>query len=446
MGLMSIDKTKLEIVRMIGSTSEAEAASTIIPILRNHHILLVTLLLFNALANEAMPVFLEKIVPPYIAVILSVSLVLIFGEIIPSALFTGRNQISLAARLSPFVWFLLYTLYPITLPVSKVLDSIFGHEEDRLFSRNELEALVVLQNESCREEYQRTETHNDTSPSELSRDEIGILTGVLRLSRLTASDAMIPFGEVTMISSTAILDQTTLEKMLSIGYSRYPVYETNNRYFILGYILVKSLIVINPLEKREVSSLKLLEPIVVHPSEDLLDMLNIFQEGKSHIALVSEDPETTLRCIQEKVPPVSTKSKVLGIVTLEDIIEDIIQEKIYDETDHSKLHDPQFLANPSTPYGEITPLLSRIAHKSSEHAPTNGLRKRKQSLSVRPVYDDEIERELPPPQCPPRIKRYSTFDSIRHLKKSTKKHNNIAIDITFGAVNGESTLIDENQV
>lgn len=232
-----------------------------------------------------MPVFLEKLVPPYMAVILSVSLVLIFGEIIPSALFTGKNQIQLAAQMSTFVYFLLYVLYPVTFPISKVLDYIFGHPDDNSFSRNELEALVILQNSTCRDEFKPCEQNiGDEASSELTRDEIGIMTGVLRLSHLTARDAMIPIHRVSMISSSVVLDEQTLAKIMTVGFSRYPVFEETNREFILGYLLVKKLIVVNPSEKRAVTSLELLEPIVVHPSEDLLEMLNIFQvEGSLNI-------------------------------------------------------------------------------------------------------------------------------------------------------------------
>lgn len=89
MGLLSLDETKLEIKTMTGTEDEKVAASSILPIIKQHHLLLVTLLLFNAIANETLPIFLGALVPNYIAVILSVTLVLIFGEIIPSALFTG---------------------------------------------------------------------------------------------------------------------------------------------------------------------------------------------------------------------------------------------------------------------------------------------------------------------------------------------------------------------
>lgn len=67
------------------------------PVVNNHHWLLVTLLLCNAIANEALPLFLDKLVPAWLAVVLSVSFVLLFGEIIPSALFTGPSQLRVSS-------------------------------------------------------------------------------------------------------------------------------------------------------------------------------------------------------------------------------------------------------------------------------------------------------------------------------------------------------------
>jgi len=80
-GLMAFDSTKLGIKTLIGTENEKAAAKSIIPIIKRHHLLLVTLLLFNALATEALPIFLGELVPNYLAVIISVTLVLIFGEV-----------------------------------------------------------------------------------------------------------------------------------------------------------------------------------------------------------------------------------------------------------------------------------------------------------------------------------------------------------------------------
>ena len=121
-GLMSLDPLELEVKRRVGTPDERKHAEKICPLIARHHRLLVTLLLFNSIANEALPIFLSGLVPGYVAVLLSVTAILIFGEIIPSALFTGPNQIVMAARFSGCVLFLMGLFWPIAYPIAHVLD------------------------------------------------------------------------------------------------------------------------------------------------------------------------------------------------------------------------------------------------------------------------------------------------------------------------------------
>jgi metal transporter CNNM len=81
MGLMSFDNLKLEIKSMTGNEKEIKAASSILPLIKEHHLLLVTLLLYNSLAMEALPIFLGALVPNWVAVLMSITLVLLFGEV-----------------------------------------------------------------------------------------------------------------------------------------------------------------------------------------------------------------------------------------------------------------------------------------------------------------------------------------------------------------------------
>ena len=54
-------------------------------------------------------------------------------------------------------------------------------------------------------------------------------------------------------------------------------------------------------------------------------MLAIFREGRCHLALVTEDPISAMRCMAEGKRPSSENCNVIGIVTLEDVIEEILQ-------------------------------------------------------------------------------------------------------------------------
>ena len=80
LGLLSLDETTLQVVERAGTEKEKKYARRIMPLVRRHHLLLVTLLLANAASVEAMPLFMDKISSEVIAIVVSVTAVLLFGE------------------------------------------------------------------------------------------------------------------------------------------------------------------------------------------------------------------------------------------------------------------------------------------------------------------------------------------------------------------------------
>lgn len=82
-GYSSIDYLQLEIKLKNGTDEEKRYASNIIPIIQRKHLMLATLLLCNALAMESLPIFLDAIMPASLAILVSTTFVLIFGEILP---------------------------------------------------------------------------------------------------------------------------------------------------------------------------------------------------------------------------------------------------------------------------------------------------------------------------------------------------------------------------
>lgn len=148
-GLLSIDDLELDIMihKKDGNDEDARnkrRAEKIKPVLERNHHLLVTLLLCNALALEMLPIFLDKIVPSWLAVLLSVTAVLFFGEVIPQSLCIGPNQMAIASATVPLVKFLMAFTSPISWPLSKLLDRLLGEHKLTRFSAPELKAIIEL--------------------------------------------------------------------------------------------------------------------------------------------------------------------------------------------------------------------------------------------------------------------------------------------------------------
>lgn len=98
--------------------------------------MLVTLLLCNAGAMETLPIFLDRMVAPTTAIILSVSLVLIFGEVIPQAICTGPKQLTIAYYMCPVVLCLMYLTSIISWPIAWILDKLLGEHKFQRYDNN----------------------------------------------------------------------------------------------------------------------------------------------------------------------------------------------------------------------------------------------------------------------------------------------------------------------
>jgi metal transporter CNNM len=394
MGLLSLDPLLLLIKIRAGATPlERKQAAALLPIVNQHHLLLVTLLLLNSMANEALPLFLEVLVSPVVAVILSVTFVLFFGEIIPSAIFTGPKKIELAYRMSPLVKLVMFLLWPLAYPIAKVLDTILHDDEhdSSAFNRGELAALVRIQYEERMAQKQqrkkeRASVVKSQSPANhvggldfssvnmiaaevraskreaernLSRmsvdssahiqhakkfsqsihvDEVSMVEGALSMKTKVAIDVYTPFHRVFAVSYDMIMNERNVVSIYSSGFSRVPVYDVKpnkpkDRTAIRGILKTKHLMVVNPQANRPLSTLPLYCPMCVSPKMNLVDLLNLFQTGTAgHLALVCARPNVASEALANgKSLPES--AGLMGVITIEDVIEAILQEQIYDESD-----------------------------------------------------------------------------------------------------------------
>jgi len=305
-GLLSLDITNLQIVIKSGDPDAQKHAKKILPLVKKHHLLLVTLLVCNAIAMETLPLFLDRVVGPLLAILISVTLVLLFGEIIPQALCT-RYGLAIGAYLAWIVWILIVISFVVSYPLSKLLDCVLGDDSGTFYRRAELKELVHMHSEKDGNELEER----------LTQDEVSIIKGAIDLRSKTVASAMTPIERVSKLDFDDRIDHKTCERMVQEGHSRWPVYrgDENN---IIGMLLVKSLIDLDPEEGVPVKDLPLRRLPVVNEQMPLYQVLNMFQLGRSHMAIVID----SIDCITTR-----------GIITMEDIVEELIGKEILDETD-----------------------------------------------------------------------------------------------------------------
>lgn len=392
LGLMSMSLVDLEVLAKSGTPKDRKHAEKILPVVKKQHLLLCTLLIFNAAAMEALPIFLDGLITAWGAILISVTLILLFGEIIPQSV-CSRYGLAIGAAVAPIVRILVWICYPVAYPISKLLDFLLGHGHVALFRRAELKTLVDFHGNEA------------GKGGELTHDETTIIAGALELSEKTASDAMSPISDTFAIDINAKLDRDLMNLILEKGHSRVPVYyeqPTN----IIGLILVKNLLTIHPEDEIPVKNVTIRRIPRVQETLPLYDILNEFQKGHSHMAVVvrqcnkmEEQPsnkspaDNSVKDVKVDIDgekPASAQEKSLknkrglqkwksfpnsannsyrsgtprskkwardiysdilqidgsplsklageeeavGIITMEDVIEELLQEEIFDETDH----------------------------------------------------------------------------------------------------------------
>ncbi|GIQ81326.1 hypothetical protein KIPB_002268 [Kipferlia bialata] len=234
LGLLSMDDMKLKIIIETGTAKEARHAKRVLVVIKDHHLLLVTLLLMNALAMEALPICLDKVVGEVAAVLISVSAVLMFGEVIPQAA-CSRYGLEIGSFCAPIVNFLMTVSYPISKPIAICLDKLLGHEE-HYFQRRELAELIKFHGDGSFQQAPQADDlpgvlrehkaakDNRRGRDALTYDEIMIIRGAMAMSGKNVKHAMTPLEEVFMLSLDWNLDRETLKNIASFGHSRVPVY------------------------------------------------------------------------------------------------------------------------------------------------------------------------------------------------------------------------------
>jgi metal transporter CNNM len=300
---MSLDVPDLRRKAKLGNRQ----AMRVLPLRRNAHLSLAAILLSNVAAVSATSLVLDHslgnsdhALTGVLAGLMSTLLIVIFGEVFPQALF-ARSALAWCARLAPILKAMIGATYVVAKPLQLLLDKLFPRARAKLQTRNELGLLISehLANES----------------SELDEDEVEIMRGALRLSEKRVRDIMTDIRHVYWLTPDTVLDEECLNEIKSRGFSRIPIFNKGLSR-VYGVLLLKDLIDVDFDEQAYRIDDMTLHPVQLVGSMTALDtMFRKFIASGTHLIPVERDDE------------------IVGIVTIEDLLEEIVGHEIEDETD-----------------------------------------------------------------------------------------------------------------
>ncbi len=295
--LISLDLAELKRKSKLGN----KQARRVYPLRKNAHLSLAAILLANVAFASGTAIILGDSLNGFVAGALSTLLLVVFGELLPQALFT-KNALQFCALFAPVVRLAIFITYPVARPLQLALDKSFGaHEAKQLHSRHELGLLI--------------DEHIDEPKSELDDDEVEIIRGALQLSEKQVVDIMTPISHVFWLKNTDNLDAHSIDRIKTAGKSRIPIFSKNLEK-CYGVILVKELLDIDfDDETIPVAKARLHKTKSIGSKTALDTMFRHFIAARTHLM------------------PVTQNSKIVGIITIEDLIEEIIGHEIIDESD-----------------------------------------------------------------------------------------------------------------
>ncbi|XP_048208252.1 metal transporter CNNM3 isoform X2 [Perognathus longimembris pacificus] len=296
---LALAPADVQVLRESGSEAERAAARRLEPGRRWAGCALGALLLLASLAQAALAVVLyraagQRAAP---AVLGCAGLVFLVGEVLPAAV-SGRWALALAPRALGLSRLAVLLTLPVALPVGQLLE--LAARPGRL--RERVLELARGGGDPC---------------GELGR-------GALR--HRTVEDVLTPLEDCFMLDARAVLDFGVLAGIMQSGHTRIPVYE-DERSNIVDMLYLKDLAFVDPEDRTPLSTITRFynHPLHFVFNDTKLDaVLEEFKRGKSHLAIVQKVNN------EGEGDPFY---EVLGLVTLEDVIEEIIKSEILDESE-----------------------------------------------------------------------------------------------------------------
>ena len=294
-GILSLNHYELKRKAQLGN----KAAKVVYPIRALGHQLMVTLLIGNVIVNAAITALLDLRINGIYAVLLTTLFVVVFGEILPMA-YLRKYGLEVTAKLAPLLKKLIGILSPVARPLGGMLDNWLGEEGPSIYSKEEL--------------YKILEEHEVSEHSDIEEDEVQIVRHALSFGDKLVREAMTPRRVVVSVSADDTVGPILVDELHQSGHSRFPVYNDKKAQNFIGTLYLHDLIGIQ--DGRKVKDLMRKDVNYVHEEQALDRALQAFLKTSHHLLVV-----------------VNTFEEFVGVLSIEDVIEEIIGKEIVDEFD-----------------------------------------------------------------------------------------------------------------
>uniref|UniRef100_A0A8C6LPN9 Metal transporter n=1 Tax=Nothobranchius furzeri TaxID=105023 RepID=A0A8C6LPN9_NOTFU len=393
LSLLWLDPVELYVLHSCGSEEEKRAAKRLEPVRRRGNFLTCSLLFLCALGHSVLGVLLYKALGCIVsAVFTSGFLIFFLAELAPHILCSDYG-FQMAPALTWLAQVCMILTCPLSCPLGLILDLGLGRDISTCGIRQRAMEMIRA---SVNDPY-----------SEFVKEEFS--RGMLRTK--TVEDILTPLKDCFMLQSSAVLDFSTMSEIMQSGYTRVPIYE-EERSNIVEILYVKDLALVDP---EDCTPMTTITKFYNHPlhfvfNDTKLDaMLEEFKKGNSHMAIVQKVNN------EGEGDPFY---EVLGLVTLEDVIEEIIKSEILDESDGYREY--RKLKHPVTPL-EI-PLEPRSSHEEfSLFKPPEGEPKIHTSPQLLLATHRFLSREVEL-FSPARVSEKVLFHLLRHPSVNQEVH------------------------
>ena len=332
----------------------------------NPDLLLSTILVGNNLVNTAAAAIATSIALQIfesnaigIATGVATFFILIFGDITPKSIGSNNSEI-LALIVAPVIWNISVALYPLIKILEyflRAINKLIGTKKIPIITEEELKSIVKASEEV----------------GSIKEIEKKLIHRIFDFDNTTVGDVMTRKKSIVSVSSEMQI-KDVLQLPTAKMYSRFPVYEKNKEN-IVGILYLKDMLKFVKEGKFDVPVKQIMRtPLFVFENKKMDTILRLFQNRKQHMAIV-----------------IDKKAHIVGLVTIENILEEIVGE-IIDETDRlnpsiESLDKNEWVVKGSTEIGEVN-AKTGISIKESDFIDLDGFILA--TLNRAPKIGDEI--------------------------------------------------------